>query len=102
MKGTWLVEDREAKIRGLHLGIFTRGIKQEILRLEIPMHNTKRVARLHHPNNGLYQLCSLSLAVMPLLNDPVKKLTSGTQLHHKVHEHRILVRPLYLNNVGML
>ena len=46
---------------------------------------------LNHPNNGLDQLCSLSLTVMPPLHNPIKKLTSLTQLHDQMHKHGVLI-----------
>jgi len=102
MNGTWFKEDREAKIDDLEGGIIGKGIKQEILRLEIPMDDPKSVAAFHHPNNGLDQLGSLTLAVMTLLRDPIEKLTPTTQLHHKVHRKLVLIASLYSCHVGVL
>nr|AFK48849.1 unknown [Lotus japonicus] len=99
---SWLVEHRETEIGGHHLSIFARGIKQEILRLKIPMNNPKRVTSLHNPHNSLNQFGSLSLTIMPLLNNPIKKLTTSTKLHDQMHKHRILIGPLNLNHIRML
>lgn len=102
MNGTWFKEDRETKIDNLEGGIRGEGIKQEILRLEIPMNDPMSVAHFHHPNNGLHQLGSLSFAEIPLLSDPIEKLTPTTQLHHKVHRKLVLVASLYPCHVGVL
>lgn len=66
------------------------------------MHNPKRMARLHNPDNGLDQPRSLSLTVMPLLHDPVEQLPAGAELHHDVHEHVVLVGAFYAHHVGVL
>jgi len=102
MNGTWLEEDRETKTDDLEGDIPGDSIKQEILRLEIPMNNPMSVAPFHHPNNCLHQLGSLSFGVMPLLNDPVKKLTPSTQLHDNVHRKLVLVASLHPCDVGVI
>ena len=99
---TWLVEDRQTKIGSLKLSIIIGTIKQEILRLEISMHHTKGMTRLHHAKNRLNQLRSLALAEMPFGNDPIEKLPAFADLHDNVHEHGVLVGPLDPNHVGVL
>lgn len=102
MNRTWFKEDREAKIDDLEGGLTGRGIKQEIFRFKIPMDDPKSVAPFDHPNNGLHQLGSLTFAVMPLLSDPIEKLTPTTQLHHKVHRKLVLIDSLYPCHIGLL
>nr|GMD05789.1 hypothetical protein Iba_chr06bCG9800 [Ipomoea batatas] len=97
-KITWFVENREAKISGFESSIFIRTKEQKVLGLEISMHDTQRMASLHHPNNGLEQLSSLPFTVMPLLHNPVKELPTSTELHHYVHIQSILKNQLLLGN----
>lgn len=66
------------------------------------MHDTKRVAGLNDPNNGLDELGSLSLTVMALLDNPIKELAAGAELHHQVNKHRVLVGAFDLNDAGVL
>lgn len=87
---TWLIENRQAKIRGLKLGVLIGGVEEEILRLEITVHDSKRMASLDHTNNRLHQLSSLLLTVMALLHDAVEELAAAAQLHDQMHEHVVL------------
>ncbi|TQE10046.1 hypothetical protein C1H46_004336 [Malus baccata] len=39
---------------------------------------------------------------MPLLDDPIKQLAAGTELHDEVHEDGVLVGALDLDDAGVL
>nr|GME16673.1 HVA22-like protein E [Ipomoea batatas] len=57
---------------------------------------------LHNPNNGLKQLSSLPLTVMPLLHNPIKKLPTGAELHNYVHIQSILKGTLNSHDIWVL
>ena len=98
---TWFAENREAKVGRFKRSIFIIRREQEVLRLKISMHNTKRVTSLNDANNGLDNLSRISLTVMTFLRDSIKQLTTFAKLHHKVHASSILVRAVYPDNVGV-
>ena len=66
------------------------------------MHDPKRVASLHNLNNGLDELRSLALAVVPLLHNPVEQLPSLAELHDEVDGGGVLVGAVDANDVGVL
>eukprot|EP01018_Ginkgo_biloba_P013112 Gb_10128 [translate_table: standard] len=99
---TWLEEDRQPKIRGFERRILIPIRKQKIFRLQISMHNTQRMACLHHTHNSSGQLSSLPLTVMTPLNNPIKQFSTSTQFHHQMNRGHILVSPLYSNHIGVL
>ena len=99
---TRLVKHGQPKIGGFKFSILLNAVKQEVLRLEVPMHHPKRVTRLNNLNNGLYQLRSLPLTVMPLLHDPVKELATFAELHDEVNSKRVLEGAGDSDHVGVL
>ncbi|URD97725.1 hypothetical protein MUK42_07025 [Musa troglodytarum] len=96
---TWLEEHREPEIDGLEGGVIVFIHQQEILRLQVPVHDPQRMAGLHNPNNYPDELCRLALTEMPPLDDPVEELPAGAQLHHDVHVQRVLVGALDSDDV---
>lgn len=101
-KATWFIEYGETKISGFESGTFLVTIEQEVVGLEVSVHDSKRMASVHDFNNSLHQLGSLSLTVMPLPHNPMKQLFAFAQLHHQVHGRRVLVRASDLHHVRLL
>jgi len=66
------------------------------------VHDTKRVAPLHHPNNRLYELCCLALAVVALGDNAVEEVATGTELHDDVHEVRVLIGAVDADDIGVV
>lgn len=65
------------------------------------MHNSKRMTRFQNTYNNPNKLSRFSLTVMPLLNDPIKELSTLTKLHYQVNRDRILISALDSDDVGM-
>uniref|UniRef100_A0A7C9ES81 Uncharacterized protein n=1 Tax=Opuntia streptacantha TaxID=393608 RepID=A0A7C9ES81_OPUST len=82
---TFLNKHRQTKISGLKEGILILAREQEILRLQIPMHDTHKMTHMHNINNLSQNRSSSFLTVMPLRNDPIEELPPSTQLHHQIH-----------------
>jgi hypothetical protein len=66
------------------------------------VHDAQRVAPLHNPDDGLYELRGLALAVVALGNDAVEELAAGTELHDDVDEERVLVGAANAHDVWVL
>ncbi|KAG9149171.1 hypothetical protein Leryth_003153 [Lithospermum erythrorhizon] len=79
-----------------------RRIKQEILRLKISMHDSKRMAPFNNLNNCLHQFSCFLLTIMTLLDNPIKKLPPLTNLHHNMDNNIILICSLDPNNLPSL
>jgi hypothetical protein len=62
----------------------------------------KSVAPLHNPDDGIDELCDLTLAVVALGDDVVEKLTTGTELHADVDEDHVLVGASDANDIWVL
>lgn len=65
------------------------------------MHDTERVAGLNNPNNDPRELGRLPFAIMPPLNNPIKQLPTGAELHHDMHIEWILIRALDGHHIAM-
>jgi len=98
---TWLIKDRQAKIGGFELGIFLNSVKEKVLGLEVPVHDSKRVTSLDNLNNGLDELGGLTLTVVALLNDPVEELAALAELHDEVDGGGVLVGAVDPDDVGV-
>lgn len=98
---TGFVEKGESEIGGFESRILFFTNKQKILWLKISMRNTKRMTCFYHLNNRFYKHRSFLLAVMTFFYNPIKQLTSGTELHNDVHRHGILICTSYLHHLWM-
>ena len=74
---TGLKEDREPEIDGLEREVIILVGEQEVLGLEVPVHDPERVAGLDDPDDDPGELGGLALAVVAALYDPVEKLAPG-------------------------
>jgi hypothetical protein len=99
---TGLVEHGKPKISGLERGILRGAREEEVLRFQVPVHDAKRVAPLHHPDNRLDELRGGALGVVALGDDAVEELAAGAELHDEVDEERVLVRAADADDVGVL
>ncbi|RRT53532.1 hypothetical protein B296_00034367 [Ensete ventricosum] len=63
------------------------------------MYHPHEMADVYNINNCTADGGCRPLRVIPLGNNPVKKLPSGTQLHDKVHRIFILIGPLEFDNI---
>lgn len=96
---TWFEEDRETKINGLEGKIIILVNQQEVLRLQISMHNPKRMASLNNPNNNPGQLSGPPLTVVSPLDNAVEELAAGAKLHNNMDIERILISTFDGDNV---
>jgi len=96
---TRLEEDRESEIDGLEREVVVLVGEQEVLGLEVPVHDPERVAGLDDPDDDPGELGGLALAVVPALYDPVEELASGAELHDDVDVDLVLVRALDSDDV---
>lgn len=96
---TWFEKHRETKISGLKRRILIFTKEQEILRLQVSMHDSHSMTVMNHRNNLPANIRRSSFGVMSLNNYPVKKLPAGTKLHHKINRVSILISTFELNNV---
>nr|GMD36388.1 hypothetical protein GW17_00019124 [Ipomoea batatas] len=76
--------------------------KQEILRLQVSMHNSISVTHTHHLRYGLGHRCGGSFTVMPTRHDSVEKLAPFAKLHHQVDRLVVLVGGPELDDVGVV
>lgn len=77
-------------------------MEQEVFRLEVSMHNPKGMTSLNKSNNDLCQLSSLSLTVVAFLDNPIKELSTLTELHYKVNTDRVFIGTFDLDNMRIL
>nr|GMC53470.1 hypothetical protein Iba_chr01dCG6910 [Ipomoea batatas] len=92
---------REAKISGLQGSIFGFIRQQEILWLKISVHHAHKMANVHDIHNRPTQRGSSLFAIMPSSNDPIKQLSTSTQLHHKINTAIILISTFKGNNIRL-
>ena len=64
------------------------------------MHDSMRMACLDNTNDGSDEISCFLLAIMTMLNNPVKKLSPSTKLHDQVDMGGIFIRSFNVNNVG--
>jgi hypothetical protein len=91
---TWLKEDGEPEVGGLEGCVLRLVRQQEILGLEVPVHDPQLVALLDDPHDDSCQAGRSALAVVPLSDDAVKQLPPGAHLHDQVHVLQVLIRAL--------
>ena len=98
---TRLEEDGEPKIDGLKGEVVVLVSEQEVLGLEVPVHDPERVAGLDDPDDDPGELRGLALAVVPSLYDAVEELSPRAELHDDVHVELVLVGALDGDHAGV-
>jgi len=76
--------------------------KEEVLRLEVSVHDAIAVTHPHNFGDGARHRSGGALTVVSTGDDPVEELSSLAELHHEVHVLVVLVGGLELHDVGML
>jgi len=99
---TWLEEDGEAEIDGLESGILFLVSEEEILGLEVPVHDPIAVAHPDNLGDGACHGSGGALAVVTAGDNPVEELASLAELHDEVDVLVVLVGCLQLHYVGVL
>ena len=84
-------ENGETKVNCLESGLLLLVNEEEVLWLEIPMHDAHGVAHLDDADDDPGELGGLPLGVVAPLHDPVEELAAGAKLHDEVHGHGVLV-----------
>lgn len=90
---TGLEEHGEPEIDGLERGIVVLVGEQEVLGLEVPVHDPEGVARLDDPDDDPREIRGLALGEVAPLDDPVEELASLAELHDDVDVDLVLVGP---------
>lgn len=98
---TRLKESGQPKVRRLQRRILLLAQKQEILRLQIPMHHPQAMTVPNHRHNLPTNPRRLLLRVEPPLDDPLEELSPLADLHHQVHRAPVLVRLPELHDVAV-
>jgi hypothetical protein len=98
---TRLEEDRESEIDGLEREVVVLVDEQEVLGLEVAVHDPERVAGLDDADDDPGELGGLALAVVAALYDPVEELAPGAELHDDVDVELVLVGALDGDDVGV-
>ncbi|BAT16064.1 Os12g0169950 [Oryza sativa Japonica Group] len=88
---TGLVEHGEPEIGGLERGVLGGAGEEEVLRLEVAVHDAERVAPFDDPDDGPDEQRGGALGVVALGDDAVEELAAGAELHDDVDEQRVLV-----------
>jgi hypothetical protein len=78
-------ENGETKIDGLQCGLLLLVSEEEILWLEIPVHDAHGVACLNDAYDDPGELGDLPLDVVAFLHNPVEQLAAAAELHDEVH-----------------
>lgn len=94
-------EDRETKISSLEGGVVVLGREQEILGLEIAVHDAHEVANVDNVDDGAAERGSGSLGVVTLGDDTIEELPAGAEFHDEVNGEAVLEGALELDNVGL-
>jgi hypothetical protein len=100
-KLTGAEENGETKVNSLERGLLLLVDEEEVLRLEIPMHDAHGVADLDDADDDPGELGGLPLGVVAPLHDPVEELPAGAELHDEVHSDGVLVGALDADHVGV-
>jgi hypothetical protein len=99
--GTWPEEHGEAEVDGLERRLLVVADEEEVLRLEVPVHDPERVARLHDGDDDAGQLPGLPLRVVAPPHDAVEQLPARAELHDHVHGDGVLERAADGDDVGV-
>lgn len=100
-KLTFFNENRESKISGLDWRIVNLANQQEILRLQVSMHNPHKMTGMHHIHNLPTNRSRLTFRITPFSYDPIEKLATRTQLHYQMHILVIFISTFELNNIRL-
>jgi hypothetical protein len=84
-KLTWLEVHREPKVGGLEGCILGLVGQQEVLGLQVPVHDAQGVASLDHPHNRAQRGRRLLLSVVTLGNNAVKQLACTSRKSRSGH-----------------
>lgn len=98
---TWLEEHGEPEVRSFKRRGLVRTEKQEILGLQVPVHDTHGVAVVHHGHDLPAEVGGGSLGVVALGYDAVEELAAGAELHDEIDGVAVLVRALELHYVAV-
>ena len=98
---TWLEKHGQAKVDALERRVLILVQEQEILRFEVPVHDTKRMAYPDNIHNRPTEFCSATLCILPLLNNPVEELSSFTELHHQMYGFLVFICALKLDDIWL-
>lgn len=98
---TWLEEHGEPEVRSFKRRGLLRTEKQEVLGLQVPVHDTHRVAVVHHGHDLPAEVGGGSLGVVALGYDAVEELAAGAELHDEIDGVAVLVRALELHYVAV-
>jgi hypothetical protein len=101
LRTTFFDEDREAEIDGLERRVVGAAGEQEVLRLEVTVHDPHEVADVDDGDDVAAHGGGLALGVGPLLRDAVEELPAGAELHDEVHALGVLEGALELGDVGL-
>jgi hypothetical protein len=85
MELTRVKENGETKIDGLQCGLLPLVSEEEILRLEVPVHDAHGVACLNDADDDPGELGGLPLGVVAFLHNPVEQFAAAAELHDEVH-----------------
>lgn len=96
-----LEEDGEAEVGGLKGRVLVLVEEEEVLGLEISVHDSHGVASVHDLHDGPEQRRGSPFGVVALGNDPVEELPSGAELHDEVDRVLVLIGALELHDVWL-
>jgi hypothetical protein len=98
---TFLEEDGEAEVGGLERRVLVLAQQQEVLGLDVPVHDPHGVARVHDLHDGAQQGRGGALRVLALGDDAVGELAAGAELHDEVDVVLVLVGAPEADDVGL-
>jgi hypothetical protein len=98
---TFFDEDGEAEVDGLERRVVGGAGEQEVLGLEVAVHDPHEVADVDDGEDVAAHGGGLALGVAPLGGDAVEELAAGAELHDDVHVVAVLERALELRHVGL-
>jgi len=101
IKLTFFDEDGEAEVDGLERRVVGGAGEEEVLGLEVPVHDPHEVADVHDGEDVAADGGGLALGVAALGRDAVEELPAGAELHDDVHVVGVLERALELRHVGL-
>ena len=90
-----------AEVRQFQHRILVHCLEQEILGLQVAVHDAGAMARIHDADDGAREMRGLGLRVGAALDDAVEQLAALAELHHKVDGCGVLVRALDGDHVGV-
>ena len=100
-KWTLFDEDGEAEVDGLDRRIVGGAGEQEVLGLEVAVHDPQEVADVDDSDDVAADGGVLALWVAALARDAVEELAAGVELHDEVHGVGVLEGALELRHLGL-